>query len=618
MPTSTERSPSLVSVELDLPFISSRFDEDTWFVKIPIKSANKIDWSAIIFRDGSRLTDRKHRRLLLSCKTYLVLLAAARASTKRTTIRGGSVLNAFNYLREFVAWMYDRHNVRLFSQLSLAHLVTFRNYVRRMQARKNGKGGVAVPSGKRAAPASREMRLMYLRYIVRLQDDIPDGTRLNYHDVYEALHPSPGKPEAKTKRIPDDIFITLMAEAQRWVFEVAPSIVTVVHEMRAYRAETIEDWRRRGREVRAFSYQEFYKLPHDPTIVTICGEPLNLWAIPAKKFDRLIAATHGACYAVIAGFVGMRVSEVLALRPGCIRAAKTTDGRELLKIAGTLFKTARSANGEPAEWVAGWNQPTNAIHKAVDILTQLGRHDSFLFAHLWKLNTDDKRVGPSKVSRDLAIFSDYAGITGRWQLSSHQFRKTFARFVALASPAAAGALQRHFKHVSIQMTERYFPDDPELLQDIAEAALELVEERYDKILGAERLAGIRGAEIIASNAAYRGSAAADKRREIVRQAAVDPTIRLVMHPYGSCLYDAPRAKCQGYIEKVGLDACIQCSNLVVDESHLPFWQEHADGLRETIAWLQTQNVVNLELMRQLAAAEDILQQLTTEASKNRA
>jgi hypothetical protein len=83
-----------------------------------------------------------------------------------------------------------------------------------------------------------------------------------------------------------------------------------------------------------------------------------------------------------------------------------------------------------------------------------------------------------------------------------------------------------------------------------------------------------------------------------------------MHPYGSCVYDAPRAKCQGYIENVGLDACIQCSNLVVDESHLPFWKEHVYDLTETIDWLATQNVVNVGLVKQLRAAEEIIVNLS--------
>ena len=47
------------------------------------------------------------------------------------------------------------------------------------------------------------------------------------------------------------------------------------------------------------------------------------------------------------------------------------DGRVLLRIHGTLFKTADGADGEPAEWVAGWDEPGNPVHDAIDILERL-------------------------------------------------------------------------------------------------------------------------------------------------------------------------------------------------------------------------------------------------------
>ena len=159
------------------------------------------------------------------------------------------------------------------------------------------------------------------------------------------------------------------------------------------------------------------------------------------------------------------------------------------------------------------------------------------------------------------------------------------------------------------MTERYFPDDPELIDDIIEASLDVAEERYDSILAADKLGGIKGAQIVARNGEFRGAAAAKLRREAVQLALLDTSCRLVLHFYGACIYDASRAKCDGLIENVGLDTCIGCVNLVVELHNLPMWEEHKRGLDESIALQLEHGIVDLDLRRQADQAGKIVQQL---------
>jgi integrase len=596
-----------------MPFIGTRFTDDEWRVQTAAKIHDRILWGSIPFADGTRLTDTQHWRLLTSSKTFLSLLAAGRGLRKRGKLKGGSVLNAAFYHLEFVRYMYDRHSVRRLDALTLAHLVAFRNFARRMRVRKHVGNRKTAPTEKHAAPASRELRLMYLRYLIELQNEIPDGPNLDRFEAREILRSSKTLPEQRTERIPDDVFVTLMSEATRWVNEVGPTLVTFWNDLQRHRARTLRAWRSRHRVERAFSFVSFRESRPGPIAVRIAGIDNDLRTQNVKALRTWLSALNGACYTLIAGLTGMRVSEMLDIeRKRPLSTRQLPDGRRLLRLHSTLHKTVRADDGEPAYWVAGWDDATNPVKRAVELLQLFNRRSPYLFSSTKILNEDDERLSPSSITHNVRLFSDLAGLAPRWTIATHHFRKTFARFVALSAPGAAGALQRQFKHLSIQMTERYFPNDPELIDDIIEASLEVAEQRYEAMLSADRLGGIKGAEILARNAEFRGSAAAKERREAVQLALLDTSCRLVLHFYGACIYDAPRAKCGGRLENVGLDTCVSCVNLVVEAHNLPMWEEHTKGLENALL-LQCQNgVVDIELQRQLDHAKKIVHQLMTE------
>jgi hypothetical protein len=86
------------------------------------------------------------------------------------------------------------------------------------------------------------------------------------------------------------------------------------------------------------------------------------------------------------------------------------------------------------------------------------------------------------------------------------------------------------------MTERYFPDDPDLINEVIEASESLIAERLDSIFGAEHLGGLKGKQIIENNIAFRGDAHAEERRELVKLTLEDPAARFAMHVYGLCFY----------------------------------------------------------------------------------
>ena len=73
-------------------------------------------------------------------------------------------------------------------------------------------------------------------------------------------------------------------------------------------------------------------------------------------------------------------------------------------------------------------------------------------SHLGALRRNDY----SSFERKLCVrLSDLPQHEGKpWHLNTHQGRKTFARFVAKRDRTGLHALQKHFGHVSLAMTDR--------------------------------------------------------------------------------------------------------------------------------------------------------------------
>jgi hypothetical protein len=305
----------------------------------------------------------------------------------------------------------------------------------------------------------------------------------------------------------------------------------------------------------------------------------------------------------------MRVSEIRSLKSDCLLRVELKDGRVLLKVRGRLYKTSRSEHGEPAEWVAGWDEPKNPVRAAIEMLGAISpqHSESYLF---YTKGHPQRPIGNCQAGYLLSEFAKGTGLDRDWYFHPHQFRKTFARFVALSGPNAEVALMRHSKHVSIQMTERYFPDDPELINDLIEASEELMAERLDSVFGADRLAGIKGEQIVARNGAYRGDAGEDARKSLVEMTMLDPSVLVIFHVYGICLYEKDVAKCRGDEANVGLETCMECPNSVVEPEHLPFWSEQVDVIRANIAAYAVDGSVDLEIYRQLERAEQIVTKLS--------
>jgi len=437
------------------------------------------------------------------------------------------------------------------------------------------------------------------------------GTSFSVAESYELLEYLDAKvtAESSTEVIPDDIFRNVLEKAIAWISTDAPVVIALqrgIDEWRAYR----RDNQLGNYNLRASSKWRAIRssLVDGDKRVQLDGDERSFDSLTWPDVARLVTITRGACYAVIDGMVGIRDSEMRSLKIGCMSSAQPEGGGPaILKIAGLLYKTASTDRGVPVQWVAGYDEAINPVRIAIEILEQLPRpkHSEHLFAPMQKGRHHGTRLARGGISAALGEFTSSIGIK-EWHFTPHQFRKTFARFVARSTVVSVFGLMRHFKHMSVLMTERYLGPDPEQLSDVYDAFEDLTIERLESAFGAERLGGLAGKRILNNNGPYRGASNAEARSRLAKMTIADPSAAFRLTPTGMCIYDAPRANCGGKIENVGWDACMPCSNFLVGAENLPYWNLICEALEVAIEEQEILGFGSVYLHDQLLAARQIV------------
>jgi integrase len=318
------------------------------------------------------------------------------------------------------------------------------------------------------------------------------------------------------------------------------------------------------------------------------------------ELSALISLVYSACFVVISYLVGSRVSEILALRAGCIRPMTGDEIRasgELALIVGSIFKHESGYYGRTHEWVA----PPPAIH-AISVLEALsephrrrsGRPQLWLRTRVHRRGFFEWRpdgVAPLRVARTERIYRglaqlatwlqlpDYEGKP--WPLSTHQGRKTFARFVALRDRTGLFALAQHLGHRDRQMTDKgYVGSDYALQEEIEEHILEQSVSAWEEMLSAPALGGRAGAHIMAKRPRFRGLKMKQDLRSFA-QLLVQAGLTLGVCDWGFCVYRQEHSACLGSATEPNPiyrepSTCVRCRNYVVTEKHRPYWQEQVE------------------------------------------
>jgi len=545
----------------------SRFGDEEW--QLDIRTAgrradhSRVSWS-LPLPGGARISTAAWTGLVHAAKQFLWSMTvdppAGRKRLSPTSVQSKAVL-----LKTLIGWM-ALDGLTEIREIDAAAVERLRAW---LLARKGQRGCPIHPN-------------TIVNYMVVLKDLYRQRTKLDdaifidplpEETTYEAAGLTPASKGA-IPFIPDAVAIALLNTALKWVEDHGPTIIEAEAIRRQARAFGLTQGARRQA-----SYHVRKALRHT-ALTGPSGERLD------GAYAVRHAVTHlvEACYIVIAGFVGMRVSEILSMQVDAIEYRLIDEiGVEQAYIVARLFKTVDEHGGRLERWLA----PAPVV-KAVALLEQLsaplreasGRRELFLVR-----NTQYGEIVPVTHMHMSWRINDFARHVGAllhegkpWSFSTHQFRKTFARFIARRDRSQLLGLADHYKHASVAMTARgYVGSDFHLHQLIDHESRAETAAALDRLLVSDRLAGRMGERIAAGNALFRGRAGEQVRRDYIAFVLKETDLRIYACDYGWCVFQPETARCRGEVapREAGRSppVCLSCANMVIEARHAPYWRD---------------------------------------------
>jgi integrase len=546
-----------------------------------------IDWDAE-FADGSRLTD-PHRADLLEATRRFIWSLKADPPPGRRWVRNSSLGTIYQRLRPLLRWMIAAGITR-FAELDRDAAERFLSTI---AARPGCRGGRLS-----AATLHNYANLLALLYAQR--EKLPDAPS---EDPFEGRrtavvigladhvpHPLPYTPDA--------IAVPLVAAALRLLGPPADDVIALRDRAQGLYQELLA--RGFGR-VRA----RYYMLKEVAAFrFTAMADEEAAWhpapVAGTKRVRYLVERIYDACFIVIAYLIGARVSEILALKVGCVEHHPSADGAETFSyLRGCIYKTAVGDSGDPHRWVA----PPPVV-RAVDVLERLseplrhltGRSDLWLTlpGHgVVESRPPEVPTSSTMITRLNEHFAPFIALPPHidgspWHLTTHQGRKTFARFVGRRDRTGLHALQAHFGHVTRVMTDRgYVGTDFELTELVDAQALDETRAALEELLTATRLAG-RAGRLIAARSRFRGRTRGGDIREYIEFVLSESAMRLGICDWGYCVYRRETSACLG--DDAGPNpalrtesTCVSCANFAVTERHRSVWEARRQRNREILA-----------------------------------
>lgn len=297
--------------------------------------------------------------------------------------------------------------------------------------------------------------------------------------------------------------------------------------------------------------------------------------IPKDIFDRILqCALEDKNILTKAGIIiqsqtGLRISEVLSIRQGCIH--KTGDGYDYMEV--TLSKTER---GEPIIHKVFIN---NLVRDTIEELAthtkelreQSGLKELFL-GRYGKKATVLKVAGWSekRLSNFIKKWDIRDGKGNLYPLKSHQFRATFVREL-IKQKVPIAHIMKQFSHVSIEMTSHYLTLQEEEIKEIYS----------DMVFGKDsKIAGLRAKEIKSKLDKQFYGRTEQEIDDIVSNLC--KTMSFNPLPTGVCLYDFRRGNCSDG------DGCFfyNCSNYITGVEFYPILKKELELMEKEMARLR--------------------------------
>ena len=576
-----------------------------------------IDWGFDL-PDGTRFTDPAWSSLREAAMQFLWSLRADPQPGGRC-LRDTTVVGIFSRTKVLIRWMAAQGYAR-FSDIDAAAAQAFMATVRR----RPGRGGGALAD----AGAKQYVRMLLHLHAHRAGQDGGTADDLGPYLQELALRyrRSSDRPEHSLPYTPDDVAVALVGRAIRLIGQPAADVIALrdvariayAHRLDAASSRDQTVVRRRDRlACEALSRFSFSTLDSE-------GSP---WHPPIRRLSDaafLIERIYDACFVVISYLVGLRVSEILGLEAGCIdRHPAGDDGESVTYLRGVIFKTAPGPEGKPHRWPA-----PDPVIRAVDVLERISApaRQRLGRPQLWLMSRDPVLLRlplaiPASATFIHRLNGPFATVVQlplhegrRWHLTTHQGRKTFARFVGKRDRTGLHALQMHFGHVSRLMTDRaYVGTNFELAELIGAEALAETRAALEELLTAPNLAGAAG-RMLAARSRFRGRTRDGEVRQYVDFILRDSGMALGVCDWGYCVYRREHSACHG--DEAGPNpalrtqsVCLRCANFAVTERHRPIWEDRRRRNRALLAHPDLDHESRQLAEQRIAECDQILAEL---------
>jgi integrase len=576
----------------------SKFGDDIWDLEIKV-AGQRADMSIVKWQIRpsfkNELTEHETKFLIESAKHFVWSLVYDPPSGRKR-ISASTIKSKSMNLMTIIGWMASQ-GLKQFKSIELTDIDAFKTW---LFLRPGGRGRFKTELTPNTASLFFTILKDIYRQRYKLEDSIiidplPDET------TYEAAGLT-RETKGSISFIPDEISIPMLQNALLWVEEFGDMVKTAeearlsiwlpIKKQRGHREAR--------RQVARWLLKEEVESPYGGYFRT------------NYEIRKAVNYLMSACYVVIAGFVGMRVSEILALKVGAISYRTLgASGSKQAFINSTLFKTSPNSEGQPEMWVA-----PGPVVKAVERLesvNQFLRLESGLQSLFLTRNTQREEIvllTAQHLNDRVNSFAQQASLplyNGKvWLFSSHQFRKTFARFVARKDRSQLLGLSQHFKHASVAMTARgYIGTDFDLHELIDEEGRKDTARALEGILSSNNLAGKMGERIVSKNAQFRGRAGTQVRKDYIEFVMKETDLGIHACDYGWCVFQPETAKCDGDVAPNEVNrsptACLSCSNMVVEFKHKPYWD---DRKSRNIALLAEANTLTTAVVNKVIAECD--------------
>ena len=419
---------------------------------------------------------------------------------------------------------------------------------------------------------------------------------------------APRKQVGKTPLMPDMVFCTLFEkayeQAQRGkrLLDLRDSVAAVVAERRAQKPWTVID--AKNQKLAALG-----------------------WKGGLAELNQTLLNLRTACYIVLASTSGCRNHELANVQLG---AHHRTEDDE-----GTIFHWMRSKSEKTDTGVHDWMIPEAAVRALRLIERWAEPYQSMIAAEIVerrKINPLDPEIAraqkhrhalflgvtPRKSNRvrtlsneawghSLKVFAKSAGLS--WSLTSHQFRRKFANYVAHSQFGDLRYLREHFAHWSMDMTLGYAMDDGwgshldlELYDDIQAELEDIKLGTVDNWLGNDPLAGGYGRSIKRWQRDPANLALFKDHQTMVISIAESTAIRSNGHAW--CTAD--NNGCIG--NTLERTRCGDCNNAVIGRGHLDIYRQLYGNLKELLECSDIGESGRMRVLRDLERCRDVFMQ----------